>query len=515
MKYAKRTAFLIASLLMVTWLTYLFRSGQGPIGKTQKALHDEAASVRLKNEGLYDSLQTAIFAARYRIYADEKGSKAFYANNPAHNLNAYFTPSGSRIADCGMQNQGSVPKPQLALSLKGIGYGDAIYPTAGDPEMIPDGNRISYKHQLAVANQSGFGDRQTAIEEWYVNKPEGIEHGFSINGPVGERANGQSLRLQLEIGGDYQAQPSDEGHSIKFKVQDAQLTYANLKAYDAAGKELAARMTVKQAVVSFEVDDVEATYPITIDPTFAQQTKLTVVSQAGKFGASVAIDGNFAVIGAPDEFVNGNYRQGAAYVFARSGTVWSQAARLTAFDGAADDGFGTSVAIDGATIVIGALSNIRAGAAYVYFFDVTWSLQQKLLPGDVTTDDQFGYSVSVSNSTIVVGAVNDDISSRTEQGSAYVFVRLGTTWSQQQKLTAGNGAAGDHFGYDVSIDGDYVIVGAPDKRSPTAFHEGAAYIFFRSGTNWASLAFFQDNNGNYGQSLGRSVRTRRSIKLWL
>src|SRR5882724_774070 len=154
MKHVERSqVVLIAGSLIVGCLAYALHSGQHTTNLNHPASHNEVEHAGLKKEG-YDSLQAAISAARYRIYADEKLGHAFYANNSAQNLNAYFTASGSRVGSCGMRDEGPTPKPQLALSLKGIGYGDAIYPTAGDPEMIADGNRISYKHQLAVANQS-------------------------------------------------------------------------------------------------------------------------------------------------------------------------------------------------------------------------------------------------------------------------------------------------------------------------------------------------------------------------
>ena len=151
----------------------------------------------------------------------------------------------------------------------------------------------------------------------------------------------------------------------------------------------------------------------------------------------------------------------------RSGTTWTQQEKLTASDGAADDYFGDSVAISGDTVVVGAGRTTSAptepGSAYVFVRSGTvWTQQaeadrRRRLPPATT-------SATRSRSrgdTVVVGAPYDDVGANADQGSAYVFVRSGAAWSQQQKLTASDGAAGDYFGYSVAISGDTVVVGAP------------------------------------------------------
>ena len=147
-----------------------------------------------------------------------------------------------------------------------------------------------------------------------------------------------------------------------------------------------------------------------------------------------------------------NTNQGAAYVFTRSDGAWSQTQKLAASDAAAGDLFGFSVALDAETAVIGASGKDKnaatgAGAAYVFTLSGgTWTPQQKLLPDISAADNFFGAAVAVSGDTALIGSFGDDIGANADQGSAVVFVRSGSTWTKQQKLTTTDGAAGDKFG---------------------------------------------------------------------
>src|SRR5688572_23593433 len=150
---------------------------------------------------------------------------------------------------------------------------------------------------------------------------------------------------------------------------------------------------------------------------------------------------------------------------------------------------GSAVAINGNTMVVGARHDSttasQAGAAFVYVLTGgTWTQQAVLLAGDGALADKFAYSVAISGDTIVVGSYNDD-APLSNAGSAYVFVRNGTTWSFQQKLTAGDGTADDEFGSAVAITGEVIVVGAHFADLPSNSQAGSAYVFRRSGTVWA------------------------------
>ncbi|HEX3482877.1 MAG TPA: hypothetical protein VHT91_48040 [Kofleriaceae bacterium] len=244
--------------------------------------------------------------------------------------------------------------------------------------------------------------------------------------------------------------------------------------------------------------------------SWTQQTKLTAADGAGNenFGTSVAVEGDTALVGAIFASDAGSSDFGAVYVFVRSGTTWTQQAKLVPPDGVADDQFGTSIALSGDTAVIGAVHHSaggdRSGAAYVFVRSgATWVLQAQLTAADGADNDQLGMSVALAGDTAVIGAVN--AAGHTAQaGAAYVFVRSGTTWTQQAKLTAADGAAFDHFGTSVALSSDTVLVGA--SGSDDVDHDaGAAYVFVRSGATWTQQAELTAADGEGGNAFGAAV----------
>lgn len=227
--------------------------------------------------------------------------------------------------------------------------------------------------------------------------------------------------------------------------------------------------------------------------TWSYEAKL-VGGDAGaqRFGDSVDISGDRAIVGAPSStgLVAG---AGAAYVFTRSGTTWTQQQKLRG--DTASSQFGVAVAIDGTTVAVGQSQadpsgHTDQGAAHVYVWDgTTWALQADLLAGDGAAGDQFGTSVALEGDTVIVGSPLDDFSSLMDRGSAYVFVRSGATWSEQQKLSSTVTSAGARLGGSVSISVDTVVLGAAQDSNgltvPTSVYTGSAYVFTRSGTVWS------------------------------
>ncbi len=220
------------------------------------------------------------------------------------------------------------------------------------------------------------------------------------------------------------------------------------------------------------------------------ETTLTVPDTM-LLGSSVAIEGNTLVAGAPLE----NNGEGAAYVFVRGADgAWNQATTLTAPNAQKEDSFGSSVAIAGDTIVVGApevdkdQNTFDSGAAYVFVRGVgsTWSSSPTttLTAPNGAANDKFGSSVAIAGDTLVVGAPEVDKDQNTfNSGAAYVFVRgVGSTWSSSPTttLTASNGAANDKFGSSVAIAGDTLVVGAPSANN----FAGAAYVFKRDAGQW-------------------------------
>jgi hypothetical protein len=239
--------------------------------------------------------------------------------------------------------------------------------------------------------------------------------------------------------------------------------------------------------------------------TWSQQQKLTA-SDAGDgdyFGQDVSIDGNTVVVGAPyeDQGYPSYYQVGAIYVYTRSGTTWSQQAKKVPSDPQQYGYFGTSVDMDSGTIAAGAINysnNSGQGAVYIFTGSgSSWSQQTKIL-GEAS-GDYFGQDVSVDGDNLLVGAPYAGTG-----GAAFVYTRSGTTWTLEQKLTASNASASDHFGWTLAIDGDNLIVGAPNEDSEGS-DAGAAYIFTRSGTTWSQQAKITASDGAANDDFGTRV----------
>jgi hypothetical protein len=229
-----------------------------------------------------------------------------------------------------------------------------------------------------------------------------------------------------------------------------------------------------------------------------------------QFGFCASISGNYAVIGAPFDNVGANVNQGSAYVFFRNGSVWSQQAKLVASDGAGNDLFGYSVSISGSYVIVGAYQDntptVDAGSAYVFLrTGTTWAEQAKLTASNAAMDDHFGFSVSINGSYAVVGAKDDDIGADVDEGSAYFFHRIGTVWTEEDNVIAPFGAAGDFFGFSVAISGDFALVGANEDDVGTSLNQGSVHVYSRNGTNWeyhAALNYpFSTDDAHFGEAV--------------
>jgi len=230
------------------------------------------------------------------------------------------------------------------------------------------------------------------------------------------------------------------------------------------------------------------------------------------FGSSVAIQGDYAVVGSRYEDAGGS-NAGAAYIFHRTGTnAWDAGVKIVASDIADNDGFGASVSIYGDYAIVGALNHATsgaiAGAAYIFFRtgENTWDTGTEIIASDYQASDYFGCSVSIYGDYAVVGAYGED-QVASSAGAAYIFHRTAeTTWDAGTKIVAADGEASDYFGYSVSISGPYVAVGAYGEDTDGSA-SGAAYLFSRTGeTTWDTGTTLKasdvDLNDNYGWSVG-------------
>lgn len=285
-----------------------------------------------------------------------------------------------------------------------------------------------------------------------------------------------------------------------------------------------------------------------------------------RFGISVALsaDGNTLAVGAIFEdtaSIGINQSQstlnnfasnaGAAYVFTRSGSTWSQQAYVKSSDTTLADNFGIAVSLsnDGNTLAVGAykesinlgsgLNNFFAAAGGVRVYvrsGVTWSQQAALFASNFDEGDNFGGSVVLSGdgNTLAVGAIGEDSNASGLNGNAfdntalgagavYVFARSGNTWTQQKYIKASNTAGNNHFGYSLalSFNGNTLAVGAVDEDSDTrgvngdqtnsgALGSGAVYVFVRTNSSfnglvWSQQAYIKPSNTLAGESFGQAL----------
>ncbi len=219
-----------------------------------------------------------------------------------------------------------------------------------------------------------------------------------------------------------------------------------------------------------------------VEATISEQAKLVPAggTASDAFGSHVSLSGNRALVGADRDSDNG-VNSGAAYVFVFDGTTWKEEAKLKPADGGGQDVFGKSVCLLGDRAIIGADNDqdngALGGAAYVFVFDgTTWIEQAKLTPADQKRSGYFGTSVSLSGDRALVGSTG----ANGGKGAAYVFAFDGAAWTQEAKLTAGDGESSDGLGVSVSLAGDRALAGSQLAR--------AAYVFISRGASWSQEA---------------------------
>jgi hypothetical protein len=227
-----------------------------------------------------------------------------------------------------------------------------------------------------------------------------------------------------------------------------------------------------------------------VDSTWTEQAKFSASNGVGGalFGNSVCLSGDYAIIGAPlDDGIG--HESGAAYIFYKDGQTWTQQQRLLSSDMLADDRFGYSVSISGDYAIISAISGwtgpvTSTGAAYIFKRNGnTWTEQIKLVDSTAFTSIRFGNSVYIDGEYAVVGVPSDD-DQGISSGSAFLYKREGENWFEIEKLLASDGGGGDNFGYSVCVKDDQIIVGSP-FQSTGGSYDGAAYVYtnFFTGIN--------------------------------
>ena len=458
----------------------------------------------------------------------------YFANNPGQRLTSRFQADGVLV---GSAREGR----EMKISRRGA-----------EPALISaKGTRATYQ-------------RPDGSQEWFENAEGGIEHGMTLaHRPEGA---GDLVRMEFSVSG-MQVATGEDGLVMKDDAGAGGYGYRNLKAWDANGRTLDARLEPAAGGFSWIIDDRNAAYPVTIDPLIVNLEDLPdgpVGDANSGFGGNVDVDGDTAVVGAQTETTAVGTNAGAVYVFKRTAGVWSQEARLQSLDPAQEEQFGTAVAVDGDDIAVGvgfdnnpvngatvqlfhrsaaswpwagritppapsySFGNIlamdggtlvvgqpnatppggptAAGTALVYQVNAgSWSGPQEIAASTGAAQDQFGCAVAIQDGRIAIGARACSVGGIPGAGAVYVFQGGGSFWNQLAKLTAGDPRAYDQLGDCVAIDSGRVIAGAP-YQSRAGLQDGAAYVFSSLAGTWvqeAKLAAPDAPNLNIG--FGNSV----------
>jgi IPT/TIG domain/FG-GAP repeat len=401
-------------------------------------------------------------------------------------MRATFAPSGVSVS------AGSV---HVDLGLRALGLGgarEALAPIAPRARA----NEVSYAYP--------------SVRAWYRNGPAGIEQGFVLpRAPFATRPHtgsaGLNLILSFAVSTDAQYRADRDGESVTFShgLLPA-LRLGSLVVTDATGRALASGFAVVRGGLRLRVDTAGARYPITIDPLLSEGTPLTGAGEvgAGLLGVSVALseDGSTAIVGAPRD----NNSEGAAWVFVRSGSSWTQQGPKLLAGGPAggvacseepvfsgleegECGFGTSVALagDGSLAIVGSpRDNMYKGGAWVFTrTGTTWSREAHELSGEgELAEGHFGKSVAISadGSVVLIAGPAD----KNGHGAVWSFKRTGSGWDPMGEgaITPSDEIGGGYFGRGLALspDGTSALIGAPGDNA----YRGAAWLFTRSGSSW-------------------------------
>ncbi|MBL7784175.1 MAG: HYR domain-containing protein [Saprospiraceae bacterium] len=226
------------------------------------------------------------------------------------------------------------------------------------------------------------------------------------------------------------------------------------------------------------------------------------------YGNSVDVDGSRAIVGAPYDDNGKGTNSGAAYILEKDVLGnWTQVAKLVVPDGDADDLFGNSVAIDGNLVIVGANKYAGKGAAFIFSGSgATWTLAKKLIASDGAANDDYGISVDITGTHAIVGADLDDVESKVDQGSVYIY-SAASSWGAEVKRTASDGGTNDNFGISVGLDGNNAVVGSR-YDDDFGVNSGAAYIFGKDqggANNWGQMTKLTASDASAGDYFGSSV----------
>ncbi|MBC7796563.1 MAG: hypothetical protein H7Z37_06805 [Pyrinomonadaceae bacterium] len=495
----------------------------------------------LKKQGIYESLKDATnavaannsaFAQQTKLTASDGGTTDQFSQSIA--ISGDTAVVGAIFADDTFNNQGVA----YVFARQNGGWTQQAKLVASDPN-----DSAAFGISVAISGETAVVGCQFCDSVQSVNDNVGAVYVYTRSGTTWAQqakiveangAGGNQFGLSVGISFDTIAVGTRFQNSAPFKdrayiftrsgsnwTQQAILQPSDNVTFDQLGRSIAIDgNTVVIGCFFCDVvipnnDNVGAAYVFKrTGTTWTQQAKLLPDTFNGSdgFGHSVSICSDTIVVGAifKDADITTNDNQGAAYVFTRSANTWTQQQKLVASDPDGFDQFGSGVGISGNTIVVGSQfapigANSNQGAAYIYTRNGSvWTQQQKVFDPNGLQSADFGTTAAISNGTVIVGAVFDDINGRENQGSAVIFKALSDTWTPQRTI-ASDGMSDDRFGSDVAISGDTAVVGAFSEDHGVGTNQGAAYIFVRQNGMWVEQAKLISNDGDTFDFFGISV----------
>ena len=374
----------------------------------------------------------------------------------------------------------------VAMRLASWGRGDLV-PGGGASPAFSRNGRVEYDR----------GD----VVEWYVREARGVEQGFTIlaSPPACSASRDLPLRLTLALTGVDEIRSGVDGRSLLLLSADGlALTYSGVRAWDAGGRALDARLASEGGEIVIRVDDRGALYPVSVDPWIAIERARLTSARSTHFGANLAFDDDTVI-------ALHHPSRGTGIAFARSGGTWHRQGELSFPSDPTTYPLWTYLALSGDTAVIGGHGAGGQGLpTHVLVRDGSrWSLQAEIPPLPLLVS--VGTPVAIDGDTLLIGEPTDRAPLGVSTGSVHVYVREGTSWNLQAVLVPSDAAWHDRFGSAVALDGDTAVIGAQGRFVSGMEDVGAAYAFVRRGTTWKEEASFPAPEPREDGAFGRAV----------
>jgi len=310
---------------------------------------------------------------------------------------------------------------------------------------------------------------RAGVKEWFVNSDRGLEQSFQVaSRPAGKPGN---LWLRLSVNGALTPKTIDSNRIELAAGGISDVYYSGLKAWDANGRALDAQMEAVGNTIVLNVDDANARYPVTIDPTWGQQNELDY----GQRNTGAPYQYGQAVVTFGDRGVTGG--DGHARAYTKVNNSWSMGAIMCP-NANPENSFGNALAMSADRLVIGApkgagAGTVQSGAVYVYTKSGTyWKLETTITPTDGLAGNGFGSAMAISADTLVVGAPNVASGTTTNVGAVYIYNLVGSTWTFTKKILSPSVVTDEKFGVSLSISGTRFAAGAAHSKT---------YVFDGSG----------------------------------